>query len=215
MEHLHALAIEVIDKLNVEFDQWFSEFNSTLWKSYELLKPSNDHFIDPELLVPLLDFIKRIPAVCHKVTDLSFQRLKSECNVFRSVLKEFSNKQEDLYEKALEESVQQESVGKKVVKVKKEDKMTQMTRFVLTLTGAEILKQMYLVAVTAGYSSSVVECGFSVHNRFDTCHRRRMTPYRQANLTLLHFENTLTRNITFEQFLVKWNSKPRRLVVPQ
>ena len=93
--------------------------------------------------------------------------------------------------------------------------MTQTTRFVLTLAGTEILKQIYLVAVTAGYSSSVVECGFSARNRIDTCHRMRMTPYRQANLTLLHFENTLTRNITYEQFLVKWNSKPRRLVVSQ
>ena len=215
VEHLRALAVEVVDKLNVEFDHRFSEFNSTLWKSYEILMPCNNHFLEPELLVPLFDFIKTIPAVCHKVTEFSFEQLKSECSVFRGVLKEFSETQDKLYEKALEENLRQEAMGKKVVKVKKEDKMTQTTRFVLTLAGAEILKQIYLVAVTAGYSSSVVECGFSARNRIDTCHRRRMTPYRQANLTLLHFENTLTRNITFEQFLVKWNSKPRRLVVSQ
>ena len=215
VEHLRALAVEVVDKLNVEFDHRFSEFNSTLWKSYEILMPCNNHFLEPELLVPLFDFIKTIPAVCHKVTEFSLEQLKSECSVFRGVLKEFSETQDKLYEKALEENLRQEAMGKKVVKVKKEDKMTQTTRFVLTLAGAEILKQIYLVAVTAGYSSSVVECGFSARNRIDTCHRRRMTPYRQANLTLLHFENTLTRNITFEQFLVKWNSKPRRLVVSQ
>ena len=215
VEHLRALAIEVVDKLNVEFDHRFSEFNSTLWKSYEILMPCNNHFLEPELLVPLFDFIKTIPAVCHKVTEFSLEQLKSECSVFRGVLKEFSETQDKLYEKALEENLRQEAMGEKVVKVKKEDKMTQTTRFVLTLAGAEILKQIYLVAVTAGYSSSVVECGFSARNRIDTCHRRRMTPYRQANLTLLHFENTLTRNITFEQFLVKWNSKPRRLVVSQ
>ena len=145
--------------------------------------------------------------------EFSFEQLKSECSVFHGVLKEFSETQDKLYEKALEDNLRQEAMGKKVAKVKKEDKMTQTTRFVLTLTGAEILKQIYLAAVTAGYSSSVVECGFSARNRIDTCHRMRMTPYREANLTLLHFENTLTRNITFEQFLVKWNSKPRRLVV--
>ena len=88
-----------------------------------------------------------------------------------------------------------------------------MTQFVLTLTGADILQQMYLVAVTAGYSSSVVECVFSALNRIDTCHGRKMTPYRKTSLTLLHFENAIARAITFEQFLEKWNTKPRRLVV--
>jgi hypothetical protein len=42
--------------------------------------------------------------------------------------------------------------------------MTQMTRFVLALAGAEIIKQIYLVAVIAGYSSSVVEYGFSARH---------------------------------------------------
>ena len=37
------------------------------------------------------------------------------------------------------------------------DKVKQITQFVLPLSGAEILQQLYLVAVTAGYSSSVVE----------------------------------------------------------
>ena len=126
-EYLHALAIEVIDKLNVEFDRRFSEFNSTLWRSYEILKPSDDQFLEPELLVPLLDFIKTIPAVCHKVEEVSFEQLKSECNIFRRVMKEFSDKQDKLHEKALEQNLKQEAMGKKVVKVKKEDKMTQVT----------------------------------------------------------------------------------------
>ena len=94
VEHLRALAIEVVDKLNVEFDHRFSEFNSTLWKSYEILMPCNNHFLEPELLVPLFDFIKTIPAVCHKVTEFSLEQLKSECSVFRGVLKEFSETQD-------------------------------------------------------------------------------------------------------------------------
>lgn len=213
VEQLRALAVEVLNKLNVEFDHRFSEFNSTLWKSFEILKPSNHHFLEAEKLIPLLDYIKTIPLVRQKIEELSFQQLECECNVFRSVLKAFSDKQDQLFEMALQKKMKDEAMGRKVEEVKKEDKMTQMTQFVLTLVGAEILKQIYLVAVTAGYSSSVVECGFSALNRIDTCHRRRMTPYRQASLTLLHFENALTRSISFEQFLVKWNSKPRRLVV--
>ena len=109
------------------------------------MKPSDDQFLEPELLVPLLDFIKTI---LHKVAEVSFQQLKSECNVFRSVMKECNDKQDKLHENALEQNLKQ-AMGKKVVKVKKEDKMTQITRFVLTLDGAEIIKQIYLVAVTA------------------------------------------------------------------
>ncbi len=77
--------------------------------------------------MPLLDFIKTIPAVCHKVKDFSFEQLKSECNMFCSMLKEFSDTQDKLYKKALEENVQQEAMGGKVVTIKREDKMTQMT----------------------------------------------------------------------------------------
>ncbi|CAB4009397.1 Hypothetical predicted protein [Paramuricea clavata] len=103
--------------------------------------------------------------------ERSFQRF--------CVMKEFGDKQDKLHEKALEENLKQEAMGKKVEKSEKEDKMTQMTRFVLTLAGTEIIKQIYLVAVTAGYFSSVIECGFSARKRVDTCHRRRMTPYHQ------------------------------------
>ena len=42
VEHLCALAVEAVDKLNVELDCRFSEFNSTLWKSYEILMPCNN-----------------------------------------------------------------------------------------------------------------------------------------------------------------------------
>ena len=116
VKQLRALTVEVINKLNVEFDRRFSEFNSVLWKSYEILKPSNDHFLQAEELVPLLDFIKTIPAVRHKVTDLRFEQLTSECNVFRSVLKEFSIEQDKLYERARQEMMKQEAVGKKDIK---------------------------------------------------------------------------------------------------
>ena len=123
VKQLRALTVEVINKLNVEFNRRFSELNSVLWKSYEILRPSHDHILQAEELVPLLGFIKTIPAACHKVTDLSFEQLNSECNVFRSVLKEFSIEQDKLYERARQEMMKQETVGRKVTKVKKEDKI--------------------------------------------------------------------------------------------
>ena len=76
--------VEGICELNVEFDRRFSKFISVMWKSYEILKPCNDLFLQAQELVPLLDCIKTIPAACHKVTYLSFER---------SVLKEFSIEQ--------------------------------------------------------------------------------------------------------------------------
>ena len=128
--------------------------------------------------------------------------------------KDFSERQDTLAEAELQkEKAKNDAKGKRTEKPKV-DKIKQITQFLLILCGAEVLQQLYLVAVTAGYSSSVVECVFSALNRVDTCHRRRMTPYRKSSLTLLHFENTITRGISFEQFLVKWNNKPRRLVVP-
>ena len=98
LEELHALAVEVINNLNVEFDNRFNDVNRQLWTSFQTLKPSNIPFLDAGELKPLLDYAKTIPVV-------------------------------------------------------------------------------------------------------------------SRSLTLLHFENTITRAITFEQFLVKWNAKPRRLVV--
>ena len=35
-----------------------------------------------------------------------------------------------------------------------------------------------------------------------------------VKIQLLHFENAITRDISFERFLVKWNNKPRKLPAP-
>jgi hypothetical protein len=211
---LRALAVQVLDTLNSEFDDRFSEFNTQLWLSYASLKPSHTPFLDAKELKPLLDFVRTIPVVSRKVEDLSFEKLKCECEVFRSVILDFSNKQDTSAELQFQRKKSENDAKGKKTETPKVNKMTQITQFVSSLCGAEILQQMYLVAVTAGYSSSVVECVFSALNRVDTCHRRKMTPYRKTNLTLLHFENAITRDISFEQFLLKWNTKPRRLVVP-
>ena len=135
--------------------------------------------------------------------------------VFRSVINEFSKNQDKLAEAEFQKEKAENDAKNKTTEKPNVEKVKQITQFVLTLSGAEVLQQLYLVAVTAGYSSSVVECVFSALNRVDTCHQRRMTPYRKSSLTgLLHFENAITRDISFERFLVKWNNKPRKLPVP-
>ena len=95
MEELHVLVIEVVSNLNIEFDH---RFNTELWMSFESLKPPNISFLDAEQLRPMLNLIQTIPVVSWKVEDLSFDQLKSECNVFRSMLKEFSDEQDRLAE---------------------------------------------------------------------------------------------------------------------
>ena len=78
---------------------------------------------------------------------------------------------------------------------------------------AIILNQLYGAAITAGYSSSRVECLFSARTRIDTIHRRQQTPYRQSELTHLHFEREMTKSIKFSDFVKKWKEKPRKLLL--
>ena len=61
LERLRALAVEVLDNLDAEFDNRFSEFNTELWLSFATLEPSKAVFLDANRLRPLLDFIKTIP----------------------------------------------------------------------------------------------------------------------------------------------------------
>lgn len=160
LERLRALAVEVLDNLDAEFDDRFSEFNTQLWMSFAMLEPSNTAFLDANKLRPLLDFVKSIPIISQKIEDLSFDKLESECTVFRSVIQNFNERQDSLAEIEFQKKKAENDVkGKKTGKPKL-NKMTRTTQFVLTLCGAEVLQQMYLVAVTAGYSSSVVECVF-------------------------------------------------------
>ena len=58
-----------------------------------------------------------------------------------------------------------------------------------------------------------VENLFSARARIDTACRRRLTPYKEVVLTLLHFERDLTNSISFEDFLVVWKKSNRCLKV--
>ena len=78
---------------------------------------------------------------------------------------------------------------------------------------APCLIQIFKVAVTAGYTQTRVECLFSALNRIDTQHRRSQLSTRQTNLTMLHFEQEVTRDITFDDFAKVWRKKPRKLII--
>ena len=68
-----------------------------------------------------------------------------------------------------------------------------------------IMNNLFKVAALAGYSVSTAECVFSARNR-----RRRLTPYKQGNMTLLHFEKKIVRDVRFPEFLSKFKAKKSR-----
>ena len=77
---------------------------------------------------------------------------------------------------------------------------------------ASMLTSLLQVAIICGYSTSTVENVFSARARIDTSCRRRLTPYKQGVLTLLHFEKDLTSNLKFDDFVVEWKKlSDRRL----
>ena len=86
---MRALAVEIVNKLNAEFENCFDELNTQLWKSFES-KPSHTAFLNADGLKPLLEFASTIPVIHGKVEDLSYDKLKCECNVFRSVINDLA-----------------------------------------------------------------------------------------------------------------------------
>jgi hypothetical protein len=72
-----------------------------------ILKPSDDQFLEPQSYRGI--FATKLQRyLCHKVAEVSFEQLESECNIFRRVVtKEFSDKQDKLHEKALKENLKQ------------------------------------------------------------------------------------------------------------
>ena len=78
--------------------------------------------------------------------------------------------------------------------------------------GAPILASLYKLAITAGFTSTRVECVFSSLTRVDTPQRRSMNTDRECNLAYLAFESDILMNkITFDDFYKRWTCKPRSL----
>ena len=71
-------------------------------------------------------------------------------------------------------------------------------------TGKARPRKLYKVLVTAGFTSTSVECLFAAPTRADSPKRRSMKTERAGHLAYLAFENkTLIENIKFESFLSK------------
>jgi hypothetical protein len=71
--------------------------------------------------------------ISQKVEGLSFHKLKSECDVFRSVIQDFNARQDSLAELEFQKKkVENDAKGKKTVKPNV-NKMTRTTTFVLRL----------------------------------------------------------------------------------
>ena len=85
-----------------------------------------------------------------------------------------------------------------------------MFRYVQNQDYMIVLSAMFRMAIVAGYSTSTEENSFSARNRVDTDRRRRLSPYKQGDLSLLHFESALLQSLTFEDFLKVWKEKSRR-----
>ena len=64
---------------------------------------------------------------------------------------------------------------------------------------------------TFGSSSAVCESGFSVLTRIDSPYRRSMLQPRQANLTVLAFEQSVTKTLDLDLFVRRFASKHPRL----
>ena len=78
-----------------------------------------------------------------------------------------------------------------------------------------VQNQDYMIVLSAMFRMAIVdlENSFSARNRVDTDRRRRLSPYKQGDLSLLHFESALLQSLTFEFFLKVWKEKSRRLKV--
>ena len=116
-----------------------------------------------------------------------FNLLTSECSVFRALLK------------------------RKFGDLDGDHVLSTMYRYVQNQDSMIVLSAMFRMAIVAGYSTSTVENSFSVsaRNRVDTDRRRRLSPYKQGDLSLLH----LLQSLTFEDFLKVCKEKSQRLKV--
>ena len=196
VNELRALAVDVINSFDRELEGRFTDGNTELWKAFKVLLPTSEHFLEPSKLKPLVEYVSTIPWYGYLLKDHGsledlFNLLTSECSVFRALLK---RKFGDLY-------------GDHV--------LSTMFRYVQNQDSMIliVLSAMFRMAIVAGYSTSTVENSLSARNRVDTDRRRRLSPYKQGDLSLLHFESALLQSLTFEDSLKVLKEKSRRLKV--
>ena len=186
--------VEALDSLEREFDRRFASDNTELWTAMEALSPSSQNFLDVEILKPLYEYSTKIPVIkeIFVKSHLSFSDLDAECRIFARVL---LNKEWPRHEHGKIDLV---AVARYMEEDHKET--------------APVLTMIYRVAVTAGFTSTRVECLFSSLSRVDTALRKSMSTTRECDLAYLAFEsNVLLKKINFEMFLHEWKLKPRKL----
>ena len=184
---------EALDLIENEFERRFAADTTTLWAAMEALSPVSKNFLDEDALKPLFDYSASIPVVKEELEKqcLNSGYLKAECRIFKRVL---SEKEWPTHEHG---KVDLDAVAKFINMEYK--------------TLAPVLCILYNVAVTAGFTSTRVECLFSSLTQVDTAERRSMTTKRECELSYLYFENkVLLKDISFEMFLKEWKLKPRK-----
>ena len=191
VNELRALAVDVINSFDRELEGRFTDGNT---EAFKVLLPTSEHFLEPSKLNPFLSTFLRYQWYGYLLKDNGswedlFNLLTSECSVFRALLK---RKFDDLD-------------GDHV--------LSTMFRYVQNQDSMIVLSAMFRMAIVAEYSTSTVENSFSARNRVHTDRRRRFSPYKQGDLSLLHFESALLQTLTFEDFLEVWKKKSRRLTV--
>ena len=185
---------ETLDLLENEFNRRFASNNTVLWTAMEALHPHAEKFLNADALTPLFAYAKSIPFVKESFvkSNLGVEDLKAECKIFGRVFadKEWPRNEHghiDLVDVALH--------------VLKEYSNT-----------APVLSTLYRVGVTAGFTSTRVECLFSSLSRVDRAQRKSMLTKRECELSYLAFESSvLLKDISFEMFLKEWKKKPRHM----
>ena len=186
--------IECLDLLISEFTRRFSTENLILWEAMAALSPINTKYLDYITLKPLFDYANKIPTLrdFYAKENLSSKDLEAECRIFTRVFKE-------------KEWPKDENERIDLVKV---------ARIVMNdyQDGAPILSSLYKLAITAGFTSTRVECVFSSLTRIDSPQRRSMKTDRECDLSYLSFESeVLINKISFDDFYKRWTTKPRAL----
>lgn len=184
---------ESLQLIEAEFDRRFAPSNTTLWEAMEALSPRSSHFLNYKTLIPLYEYASTIPVLNKMFVELgvSLKDLKAECRIFSRVLKEtkWPENEDGTVDLVVVTKLMAKEHGK----------------------SAPILSNLYKVAVTAGFTSTRVECLFSSLTRVDSPQRRSMKTARECDLAYLAFENkVLMEDITFDSFLAEWKLKVRK-----
>ena len=168
-----ALIVDIIKGFKSELDGRFSSSNVGIWDSFQSFSPqfNKDKFLDQQRLDMLLVYAMNVPAPKSSSGEGRFSddvtearhNLKAECRIYkRSLLSAFESIPPELRPQATEK----------------------LLGHCQARPPMRILNNLFKVSAVAGYSVATAECVSSARNRIDTPCRRRLTPYKQRNLTL-------------------------------